>query len=56
MRPALAPFVLAARFGRGILVFGLAAGIALPELALAMKHGIGLDKLAEFLRRETVAA
>jgi predicted Na+-dependent transporter len=40
MRPALAPFVLAARFGRGILVFGLAAGIALPELALAMKPWI----------------
>jgi ACR3 family arsenite transporter len=37
----LRPIVMAARYGRSILVLGLVLGIALPDMALAMKPWIG---------------
>jgi ACR3 family arsenite transporter len=39
--PLLRPLAAVARYGRSILVLGLALGIALPHLALAMKPWIG---------------
>ncbi|MGP1397852.1 MAG: hypothetical protein ACTS3R_20295 [Inquilinaceae bacterium] len=41
MHPVIRALGFAARHGRHVLVLGLAAGIALPDLALAMKPWIG---------------